>query len=80
MSAARKRKKLAHLPYVEALTSARYDLRFERLERAGQLWDITGYQAPVKYNRCKTCGYRRHCAPNLVDMKIAQGKTGRKIA
>jgi hypothetical protein len=62
-----------------AATSARYDKRYYRLQVAGQLEGIVGWQAPVKYNRCKLCNYRRHCAPDLVDMKISQGKTGRKI-
>lgn len=63
-----------------AATSARYDKRFYLLQCSGFFHGVVGDQAPVKYNRCKHCGYRRHCAPDLVDMKIAQGKIGRKIA
>lgn len=83
MSAARKRKKAAKFPrdsYFGAATNARYDRRFDRLEAAGQFYGIAGYQASVKYNRCKHCGDGRHCPPDLVDMKIRLGKTGRKIA
>lgn len=63
-----------------AATIARYDKKYYLLDLAGQFERIQGWQAPVKYNRCKHCGYRRHCPPDLVDMKIAQGKNGRKIA
>jgi hypothetical protein len=66
--------------YKGAATTARYDKKWRQHERVGQLNGIAGWQAPVKYNRCKHCGYRRHCPPDLVDMKITQGKTGRKIA
>lgn len=78
--ARRRRKIIKQGGYVGAATSHRYRRRMERLDDAKQFEWIAGYQAPVKYNRCKHCGYRRHCAPNLVDMKIRQGKTGRKIA
>ena len=95
MSAARRRKKLATkhctwrdiytgdeewCAYKGAATTARYDRRWSQHQRVHQLNGIAGYQAPVKYNRCKHCGYRRHCPPDLVDMKIRLGKTGRKIA
>jgi hypothetical protein len=63
-----------------AATSARYDKRYYLLALAGQFDGIAGWQAPIKYNRCKHCGYRQHCAPDLVEMKIAQGNPGRKIA
>ena len=63
-----------------AATSARYDKKWFERERSGQLHGVGGEQAPVKYNRCKHCGYRHHCSPDLVDMKIRQGKIGRKIA
>jgi hypothetical protein len=66
--------------YKGAATIARYDKKWRNAERVGQFNGIVGWQAPVKYNRCKHCGYRQHCPPDLVDMKIAQGKTGRKIA
>lgn len=63
-----------------AATSARYDKRFYLLQLSGFFHGVVGDQAPVKYNRCKHCGYRRHCPPDLVDMKIRNGKSGRKIA
>lgn len=66
--------------YKGAATIARYDKKWHERERVGQLNGIAGWQAPVKYNRCKFCGYRRHCAPDLVDMKIRLGKSGRKVA
>lgn len=95
MSAARRRKKLAKLhrtwvdiytgdeewrAYKGAATTARYDKKWSIHQRARQFNGVAGHQAPVKYNRCKFCGYRNHCPPDLVDMKIAQGKAGRKIA
>lgn len=73
MSAARKRKKAAKYPrasYFGAATMARYDRRFDQLDAAGQFRDVVGHQAPVKYNRCKHCGYRQHCPPELVDMHV----------
>lgn len=66
--------------YKGAATVARYDKKWHIHERAGQINGVAGWQAPVKYNRCKHCGYRRHCSPDLVNMKIRLGKTGRKIA
>lgn len=66
--------------YKGAATIARYDKKWHERDLAGQLNGVAGWQAPVKYNRCKHCGYRRHCSPDLVDMKIRNGKTGRKIA
>lgn len=63
-----------------AATTARYDRKWRNAERVSQFNGIVGWQAPVKYNRCKFCSYRNHCPPDLVEMKIAQGKTGRKIA
>jgi hypothetical protein len=63
-----------------AATTARYDKKWYTHDARGQFYGIAGWQAPVKYNRCKHCGYRRHCAPDLVDMKIRKGKAGRKIA
>lgn len=80
MSAARRRKKLVKHGYVGGVTGARYDRRFEQMIARRAFFGILGYQAPVKYNRCKHCGYQRHCPPDLVDMKIAQGKTGKRIA
>lgn len=80
MSSARKRKKTGWLPYTGALTSLRYDKRIDRLIRAGQLWGVTGYQVPVKYNRCKHCGGGRHCAPDLVERKMRLGVTGKPLA
>jgi hypothetical protein len=62
-----------------AATSARYDKKWYERERAQQFWGIAGYQAPVKYNRCKFCGYRWHCPPDLVDMKIRLGVRGRPL-
>lgn len=53
-----------------AATSARYDKKWYERERTGQLHGVAGEQAPVKYNRCKHCGYRRHCSPDLFDMWI----------
>lgn len=79
MSAARRRKKAQPGTFVGWQTALRYDRRFDRLEAAGQFWGIAGYQAPVKYNRCKHCGYRRHCAPELVDMKMRLGVTGKPL-
>ena len=66
--------------YKGAATVARYDKKWNQHQLANQLNGIAGWQAPVKYNRCKHCGYRRHCAPDLVDMKIRKGNPGRKIA
>lgn len=66
--------------YKGAATIARYDKKWREAERVHQFNGIVGWQAPVKYNRCKHCGYRKHCPPDLVDMKIRNGKTERKIA
>lgn len=63
-----------------AATAARYDKKWHTHDARGQFYGVAGWQAPVKYNRCKHCGYRRHCSPDLVDMKIRLGETGRKIA
>jgi len=62
-----------------AAMSARYDKKWYERERAHQFWGIAGYQAPVKYNRCKHCGYRRHCPPDLVDMRKRLGITGKPL-
>lgn len=86
MSAARRRKKLAkkYLTYrgnppleedywesgKGAVTSARYDKKWYTHDTRGQFYGIAGYQAPVKYNRCKHCRYRRHCSPDLFDMRM----------
>jgi hypothetical protein len=85
VSAARRRKKLAkeYLTWADAYTSneewcaykgaattARYDRKWRIHQLAGQFNGMAGYQAPVKYNRCKHCGYSRHCPPDLVEMKI----------
>lgn len=53
-----------------AATSARYDKKWYTHDVRGQFYGIAGWQAPVKYNRCKHCGYRNHCPPDLVDMWI----------
>lgn len=62
-----------------AARSARHDRLFNR--RFG-FWAercLLSEQAPVKYNRCKLCGYRRHCSPDLVDMRIRLGERGRTL-
>lgn len=62
-------------------TTARYDKKWYEREQSGQLHGVGGEQAPVKYNRCKHCGYRRHCSPDLLDMwirKDAEAKAERK--
>lgn len=53
-----------------AATSARYDKKWHTHDQRGQFYGIAGWQAPVKYNRCKHCSYRNHCPPDLVDMWI----------
>lgn len=52
-----------------AATAARYDKRWYQRELAAQLGDVTE-QAPVKYNRCKHCRYRKHCPPDLMEMRV----------
>lgn len=60
-----------------AATSARYDKKWYERERTGQLHGVGGEQAPVKYNRCKHCQYRRHCSPDLFDMWMRKAAEAR---
>lgn len=60
-----------------AVTSARYDKKWYERECARQLHGVGGEQAPVKYNRCKHCQYRRHCSPDLFDMWIRKAAEAR---
>ena len=63
-----------------AATAARYDKKYYLLDLAGQFHGIAGWQAPVKYNRCKHCSYRNHCPPDLIEMRIRKAAEARAEA
>lgn len=92
VSSARLRRKLARVHVVESDDELWPRQEFTgkgapKRARRERLWSkhfgvrFEGWleQPPVKYNRCRLCGYRRHCAPDLVDQKIRLGVKGRTV-